>query len=158
MQRIIIASFLLMAINFDVLSQNNLVGIELDPAPYVLKGYSISLKYSSKKMQKVSIMGSIFASDFPDGMMKKINREKGGIKSVTLKSHNKEIELTTLYPNLRIGYIYYPFKNIGFYINPWINFGSEINANGPHSIDIVKFEPAKFHYIVALHFGYSIFL
>ena len=77
-------------------------------------------------------------------------------KSVTLKPSNREIEPTTLYPNLRIGYIYYPFKNTGFYLNPWVNFGSEVNSNGPHSIDAVEFEAAKFYYIIALHLGYSI--
>ncbi|WP_114748530.1 hypothetical protein [Pleomorphovibrio marinus] len=189
MQRISLILALLLALNFHAQSQSNLIALEIDPAPYLLNGYSVSLKYSSKKLPKVSLMGSIFSSDFPDAMMAKSNKEKGWVnmkfrpsyalfadyylnkdrkgfhfgpsvffynKSVTLEPYKREIDHSTIYPNLRIAYIYYPFKNIGLYLNPYLNFGSEINTKGPHSIDGVKFEPAKFHYVAALHIGYSI--
>lgn len=51
--------------------------IELDPAPYILKGYSVSAKYSPAKTPKIAFMASIYQSDFPDGMMTKINKDFG---------------------------------------------------------------------------------
>lgn len=189
MQRILLTLALLLALNFHAQSQGNLIALEIDPAPYLLNGYSVSLKYSSKKLPKVSLMGSIFSSDFPNGMMAKSNKEKGWInmkfrpsyalfadyylkedrkgfhfgpsvffynKSVTLKHYSREIQHSTIYPNVRIAYIFYPFKNIGFYIDPYLNIGTEINTKGSHHIDGINFEPAKFHYVAALHLGYCI--
>ena len=43
------------------------LALEIDPAPYLLKGYSISLKYGPKKTPKVAYMASVYQSDFPEG-------------------------------------------------------------------------------------------
>ncbi len=58
-------------------SIKSIVALELDPAPFILNGYSFSIKYSPKKIPKIAVMASIFSSDFPDGMMIKANKDKG---------------------------------------------------------------------------------
>ncbi len=76
-------------------------------------------------------------------------------KSVELSSTNEIAKFRTLYPNLRAGYVWYPFKNINLYLNPWFNIGSEINIDNNNSLNGIDYEPSKFYYIVALHIGYS---
>src|SRR6185503_19201679 len=58
-------------------SSKNYLSIEIDPAPFILGGYSFSLKYSPAKLNHVTVMGSVYCSAFPDKMMSKPNREKG---------------------------------------------------------------------------------
>lgn len=167
----------------------NQFSIELDPAPYILSGYSISFKYSTKKTPKIAYMASIYQSDFPDGMMKKTNRDNGWAnlklktsyaafvefyrnkkrkgfyfgpsvffynKSVELETFNQRTEFSSIYPNLRVGYVWYPFKKVEFYLNPWINLGSEINIDNKNQLNGIEFEPNTFNYIIALHVGYSL--
>jgi len=179
--------------NLSALAQDSLkthfISIELDPAPFILSGYSFSLKYSSKKIPKLAIMASVYSSKFPNSMMSNINSERGWIdlklevsyaifteyyfnnnrrgfyfgpsifwynKSVELKFVNERTEFTTLYPNIRAGFMWYPFKKIYLYLNPWFNIGSEINIDNNNRLNGVVFEPSKFYYIVAIHLGYSI--
>jgi hypothetical protein len=51
--------------------------IEVDPAAYMLKGYSVSFKYGPKKMPRALFMASVYRSNFPDGMMKNVNKING---------------------------------------------------------------------------------
>jgi len=165
------------------------LALEIDPAPYLLKGYSLSLKYSPKKTPKVAYMASVYQSDFPEGLMTDtnknrgwkdmkletsyaafaefyLNEEKKGIyfgpsifwynKSVELEAINTPTTFSTIYPNIRAGYIWYPFKKLDLYLNPWLNIGSEINLDKNNQLNGVEFEPNKFNYIVALHIGYKI--
>ncbi|MCE7072588.1 hypothetical protein LZG74_19895 [Dyadobacter sp. CY327] len=53
------------------------LSIEIDPAPFVLKGYSFSLRYSPKTLSHWSVMGSVYKSSFPNKMMKTENRDQG---------------------------------------------------------------------------------
>ncbi len=165
------------------------LSIELDPAPYILGGYSVSLKYSSANNPKIAYMASVYQSDFPDGMMIKNNKDKGWTdmklktsyavfvefylnekrkgfyfgpslfwynKSVELETINHRTKFSSIYPNIRAGYVWYPFKKIGLYLNPWLNIGSEINLDNKNQLNGIEFEPNKFSYIVALHIGYSL--
>lgn len=186
--KFIVASLFLSA---NVLGQHestSQLSVELDPAPYILSGYSVSIKYSPKQTPRVAYMASIYQSDFPDGMMTKVNTEKGWTsmklktsyaaftefyineerkgfyvgpsvfwynKSAELKSINSRTEFSTIYPNARIGYIWYPFKKMNLYLNPWFNIGSEINVDQQNQLGGIEFEPNKLNYILALHIGYS---
>lgn len=70
----------LIVVSFSLSAQTSLknqFSIELDPAPYILKGYSVSLKFSPKRTPRIAYMASIYQSNFPDGLMSKSNREKG---------------------------------------------------------------------------------
>jgi len=169
--------------------RKNYISLELDPAPFILGGYSFSLKYSPKKMPKTAFMASVYGSDLPNYMMSKENKENGWTnakletsyalfvefylkknrrgfyygpsiflynKSAELSSVNETTKFRTLYPNLRAGYVWYPFKNIDLYLNPWLNIGSEINIDNNNSLKGIEYKPSKFYYIVALHIGYSI--
>ena len=179
-------------INFNILAQEkfikNHVAVELDPAPFILKGYSISLKFSPKQIPNFAFMSSVFSSNFPDAMMSKANIDKGwkdlrfetsyalfieyypskqrkgflfGIstflynKSATLSSLNNRASFSTIYPNIRLSYIYYPFKKIKLYLNPWISVGAEIKIDNENILNGVSFSPNVFHYIIALHLGYG---
>ncbi|MGC9352948.1 MAG: hypothetical protein ACP5D9_03860 [Mariniphaga sp.] len=179
--------------NLSVLAQDTqktaYLSVELDPAPFMLKGYSFSLKYGPKKTPKMAFMASVYSSEFPNSMMSTVNKENGWTdlnlevsyaffteffmknnkrgfyfgpsvflynKSVVLSSVNERIEFTTLYPNIRAGYKWYPFKKIDLYLNPWFNIGSEINIDNNNKLQRIVFEPSKFYYIAAIHLGYSI--
>ena len=165
------------------------LSIELDPAPYLLGGYSVSLKYSAENTPKIAYMAAIYQSDFPDGMMTETNKDKGWTdmkietsyaaflefylneerkgfyfgpsvfwynKSVELESVNSRTEFSTIYPNIRAGYIWYPFKKLDLYLNPWCTIGSEINLDEQNQLNGVEFETNAFNYVVALHIGYKI--
>jgi hypothetical protein len=167
----------------------NFLSLELDPAPFILGGYSFSLKYSPAKLSHFTIMGSMYRSAFPDKMMKKSNFEKGfrdlkintsyavfadyfisndrtGIhfgpaifyysKSVGFNSNTETTSFKSIYPNLRAGYVYKPFRNSGFYLNPWINVGKETIASGRTKLGGEEFSNDKLSYIVAIHFGYQL--
>jgi len=55
----------------------NYWSVEVDPAPFILGGYSFSLKYSSDRFKHLTLMGSIYRSEFPDNMMSDKNYENG---------------------------------------------------------------------------------
>ncbi len=169
--------------------QKNQLSVELDPAPFILKGYSVSVKFRPKNTPRVAYMASVYQSDFPNGMMAKTNREKGwtdlkfrpsyaafvefylkdkaeGLyfgpavflyhKSVELEVLNERITFRTIYPNMRLGYVWFPFKKIDFYINPWLNFGSEASLDQKNSLNGIQFDMYNLYYIMALHIGYRI--
>ena len=82
MKNIKIIAFLLLGLaasaKEDTLSTSkNYLSIELDPAPFILGGYSFSMKYSPSTLNHFTITGSVYRSDFPDKMMQKSNFEKG---------------------------------------------------------------------------------
>lgn len=166
------------------------LSIEVDPAPFILGGYSFSVKFSPAKLKHVTFMGSIYSSDFPDKMMVDENYENG-FRNMKIKTssaffadyflkenrtgfhfgpsvffYNKSVEHTSsnevanynsVYPNLRAGYVFAPFKNCGLYLNPWINFGKEIVVGDKATINDKEFVGESFSYIVALHVGYRLF-
>lgn len=170
-------------------TSNRFISLELDPAPFILKGYSFSLKFGSKKCPKSSIMASVYASDFPDGMMKKTNRDNGWTnmkykpsyalfaefylnenrkswywgpsvfyynKEVSHESSTTAVSFTSVYPNVRVGYVWAPFKKSGLYLNPWFNIGSEIGLDNNNKLNGQTFELNTLQYIMALHVGYRI--
>ncbi len=167
----------------------NYLSIEIDPAPFILGGYSFSLKYSPEKLNHVAFMGSVYSSKFPDKMMSEANYENGFrdlkintsyaffadyfikpdrssfhfgpsvflySKSVGSTSSSDKANFKSLYPNIRVGYVYRPFKDNGFYINPWFNFGKEIVLDNNNSIEGKEFLMSKTTYVIAIHFGYQI--
>lgn len=77
-------------------------------------------------------------------------------KHVVLSTINERTKFSTLYPNFRAGYIWYPNKKIDLYLNPWVNMGSEINLDNTNELNGVAFTSTKFNYIVAIHLGYSL--
>jgi hypothetical protein len=139
-------------------------------------------------MPKTAFMGSVYKSNFPNSLMKDVNKSNGWTdvkintsyavfaefysneerkgfyfgpsifwynKNVTHQPTKSNTDFQTLYPNLRAGFIWYPFKNLNLYLNPWINAGSEISIDNKNSRKGVEFEPNKFNYIMALHLGYT---
>lgn len=114
--------------------ENGWTDLRLEPS------YAIFLEYYLNNQQKGFYFGpSIFLYN----------------KSVSLKTANKRVSFSTIYPNLRVGYIWYPFRKIDLYINPWLNLGSEINIDKKYFLNDVEFLPNKFNYVVAVHIGYS---
>jgi len=167
----------------------NYLSIELDPAPFILGGYSVSLKYSPGKLTHITFMGSVYSSKFPDKMMEKSNFEKGfrnlkintsyaffadyfikpdrsGFhfgpsvflysKSIGTTSSADVANFKSIYPNIRAGYVYKPFKKAGFYINPWFNIGKEFALDNNNGIDGRKYSAGPISYIIAIHFGYQV--
>jgi hypothetical protein len=168
----------------------NYWSVEVDPAPFILGGYSFSLKYSSDRFKHLTFMGSVYRSEFPDNMMSNKNYENGFrnlkintstaffadyfiksnrtgfhfgpsvfyyCKSVGSNSTDEVANFKSVYPNIRAGYVFKPFKNNGFYINPWFNVGKEFVIGNNNSIDNTEFVPDKISYIVAIHLGYQLF-
>jgi hypothetical protein len=173
----------------DTLSQSHYLSLEVDPAPFVLNGYSFSVKYSSKRLPHLAFTGAVYAAHFPDKMMSKTNYQKGwrevhfetsyagfvdyflnrrrtGLhagpslflykKSAGLEGISQRATFYTIYPNIRIGYVYQPFRKIGLYLNPWINVGSERNLDKANHLEDITFTPSSFQYIMALHIGYQL--
>jgi hypothetical protein len=167
--------------------QHSYLSLEIDPAPFVLGGYSLSVKYSPKKLSHLTFTGSVYASKFPDKLMSKVNYEKGfrdlqietsyaGFvdyflnrnrtswhagtslfvykKSVGMEGNSQRATFYTLYPNIRIGYLYQPFRKLGLYLNPWINLGSERNLDTNNILQGASFKANSIQYILALHIGY----
>lgn len=170
------------------LSKKNILSLEVDPAPFILGGYSISLRYIPKKTGRMSFMFSSYGSSFPDAMMDKTNYNKGFrnlkikpstaffldyflnnkqkgwhlgpsifaySKTVELKNYPGNISFYSLYPNLRLGYLF-KISNSGFYINPWLNVGKEIFISGEKATNEMEYSLNAYSYIVALHLGYRI--
>lgn len=163
------------------------VAVEFDPAPFILGGYSVSVKYSPAKWEHLAVTGSVYSSSFPDRMMSKANY-KAGFRDLTIETsfalfgdyflrsdHNgfhfgpsvfiysksvgstftkERTSFRSVYPNMRVGYVYTPFKKLGFYINPWINAGKEAKITGSDQIDGRTYTLAKCSYIAAVHVGY----
>jgi len=179
---------LLMLVHFSVGAQDSqtarFVSIELDPAPFLLGGYSVSAKAGVKN---VAWMASIFSSWLPNNMMLASNKEMGWTnlkletsyaifaefyrnankrgfyagpslflynKSVEYSDTGERIRFSTLYPNVRVGYIWYPFDALGLYAGPWLNVGSELNLDKHNSLHGLTFEPNRFYFIAAAHVGY----
>ncbi len=166
---------------------NNFISLEVDPAPFILGGYSFSLKYSPAKAAHFAFMGSVYSSPMPDKMMAKTNRNAGfknqriepsyalfvdyflrnnreGLhigpsvfyynKTVEMDRLNGTVDFSSIYPNIRVGYVIRPFKKAGLYFDPWLNFGKEVQLNGQDQIGSAKYKLNDISYIVALHIGY----
>lgn len=164
------------------------VSIELDPAPFLLGGYSVSVKFSPKQFTHFSVMGSVYSARFPDKMMDKTNYDNGfrdvkiqtsyalftdyfvkenrsGLhfgpsvflysKSVGANFSEEKTSFTSIYPNVRVGYLFRFCRNSGFYINPWLNIGKEITLNGTTSIEHKQFAHSTLSYVMAVHIGYQ---
>lgn len=165
------------------------LSIELDPAPFLLNGYSFSLRYANKALPHWSVMASVYAADFPDRMLSGTNRDAGWSdlhfapsqalfvdyslrhdgrgfffgpsvflydNRVTHEGSGTDLAFRSIYPNVRIGYTWFPFKKADLYVTPWLNLGSEI-AMGPTQInDGPTYEVAGFKYIAAVHLGYRV--
>jgi len=164
------------------------ISLEIDPAPFVLGGYSYSFRYSNKHLPHWSIMASVFAADFPDGMLSKTNRNNGwkdvrfscskalfvdyhfkangkglfvGPSVFTYNSQagntstGKTSSFKTVYPNLRVGYTWFPFKKTNLYVVPWLNMGKEFMVNHTDAAAGPRYQADNFKYILALHIGYK---
>lgn len=165
------------------------LAVELDPAPFILGGYSFSLKYNPAKLKNWTFMGSVYSSDLPENMISDKNLANGfrnlkirtsfaafadyffkssktGLhagpsvfyyaKSVGSISGSQVSNFKSIYPNLRVGYMYKPFKKIGLYIDPWLNIGKECLIDGEASIEGNEFQLNSISYIIALHIGYQV--
>lgn len=163
------------------------ISIELDPAPFILSGYSFSARYNNKQWPHWSIMASTFAADFPNNMVSGVNRENGwkDLKFVFSKAlfvdyylkssgkglfvgpsvfmynneamnlnAGKKIAFKTVYPNLRVGYTWYPFRRLNLYATPWLNIGKEFRTSHSDQFEGTAYRTEKFKYIPALHLGY----
>ncbi len=186
----IIAAILLVSSGIHAQTQQNqsAISLEVDPAPFILGGYSVSLKFSPRTSNHITIMGSVYSSGLPDKMMSKSNYEKGfrdlkietsyalfidyfinskrtGFhagpsvffysKSVASNFDATRQGFKSIYPNLRIGYLYKPFKKSGLYLDPWFNIGKEIVTNRNDVPQGDNFIPDRFSYILAIHVGYQ---
>jgi hypothetical protein len=114
MKKLILLALVVIQINVFAQDEEtkHYLSLELDPAPFILKGYSYNLKFSHANAPRFAIMGSVFSSHFPDGMMKKENKDAGWNK----------MNIETSYAI----FIDYFFKSIrsGFYVGPsmlWYN-------------------------------------
>lgn len=76
-------------------------------------------------------------------------------KLVSNIAHNETISFSSVYTNLRVGYVYKPFKNLGLYFNPWINLGKEIVRGSGNIAKDKTFAITGLSYIAALHIGYQ---
>jgi hypothetical protein len=84
-QVIMLAALPLLATCFSSQAQTNPVtqqkegylSMEIDPAPFILKGYSLSLKYSPRHLSHFAFTASVYSARFPDRMMLGNNYEKG---------------------------------------------------------------------------------
>ncbi len=188
MRTILILLFVLLTISTSLKAQNHTFGIELDPAPFIFNGYSVSVKYSPKNLNRISFMASVYSSDFPDGMLLKENKDNGWSemkfntsfafftdfyfndsktgfhfgpsvfyydKTVSQSSTNESLTFNTVYPNIRAGYVWYPFDGMNLYLNPYVNVGSEINIDSKNKIGDNEFKPNTFNYVMAIHLGYG---
>lgn len=165
----------------------NFISLEVDPAPFILGGYSFSIKYSPARAAHFAFMGSFYSSPMPDKMMAKTNRDAGfenqkiepsyalfadyffrnnreGLhigpsvfyynKTVEMRGISETADFSSIYPNVRVGYMIRPFKNAGLYVDPWLNFGKEFKINGQDRLESAKYKLNDVSYIVALHIGY----
>ncbi len=163
------------------------LSLELDPAPFLLNGYSFSLRYTAPGQPHWSVMASAFAAHFPDGMLTTANREAGWSDLEFHRSHALFVDYSfrtdgrgfycgpsvflydnevthapsgttqrfkSIYPNVRLGYTWFPLKRAGLYLSPWVNVGSEMPLNEDPATEGPQYEVAGFKYVVALHVGY----
>jgi hypothetical protein len=77
-------------------------------------------------------------------------------KSVGMEGNSQRATFHTLYPNIRIGYLYQPFQKLGLYLNPWINLGSERNLDTNNILQRASCRANFIQYILALHIGYHL--
>ena len=61
---------------------------------------------------------------------------------------------TSIYPNVRLGYTWFPFKKAGLYLSPWVNVGREIIMNEQETSEIPEYVMDGLKYIAAIHLGY----
>ncbi len=61
---------------------------------------------------------------------------------------------TSIYPNVRVGYTWFPFKKAGFYLSPWVNLGRETIMGKPEASDAPDYPMEDLKYIAAIHLGY----
>ena len=165
------------------------LSVELDPAPFLLKGYSFSLRYANKALPHWSVMTSVYAADFPDRMMSTGNRDAGWsdlhfaasnalFVDYTLREDGRglfvgpsvffydnrvahaesgtALAFRSIYPNIRFGYTWFPFRKAGLYLAPWLNLGSEVALDPTQVSDGPAYTVAGFKYIAAVHLGYRL--
>lgn len=61
---------------------------------------------------------------------------------------------TSIYPNVRLGYTWFPFKNAGLYLSPWVNLGRETMVGAQASSEAPEYRMGDIKYIAAIHLGY----
>lgn len=76
-------------------------------------------------------------------------------KSCIQKGFDERIYFSSIFPNVRFGYSWYPFKKAGLYINPWLGIGIENDIGNNNILNGKRFEPNTFNYVFAVHLGYS---
>jgi hypothetical protein len=77
-------------------------------------------------------------------------------KTVGMEESAEEMNFKSVYPNIRVGYLFHPFSGSGFYLNPWVNFGKEFIIDGDKSVNGVQYSTSGLSYIVAIHLGYRV--
>ncbi len=77
-------------------------------------------------------------------------------KTIGMEETNSKMNFKSIYPNVRVGYLFHPFCGKGFYLNPWVNFGKEIIVDGDESLSGINYSTKGMSYIVAIHLGYRV--
>lgn len=77
-------------------------------------------------------------------------------KTVGLNESTSILDFKSVYPNIRVGYVYKPFAKSGFYLNPWFNVGKEFIVDGSSIIEGKHYSTGGISYIVAIHLGYKV--
>ena len=75
-------------------------------------------------------------------------------KSVEHKEMNGSKKFSSIYPNVRLGYVFTTCLAKNLYINPWMNFGHEFMLD-ELKINNKEFKTEAVSYIVAVHVGYK---
>lgn len=72
------AAILLISSGLHAQTQQNrsTISMEADPAPFILGGYSVSLKFSPRTCSHFTIMGSVYNSGLSDKIVRKSNYER----------------------------------------------------------------------------------
>ena len=73
---------------------------------------------------------------------------------VTYEPTGEVRSFTSIYPNVRVGYTWFPFKKAGFYLSPWVNVGREIITGEQEASEAPEYMMEDAKYIAAIHLGY----
>lgn len=163
------------------------LSLELDPAPFLLNGYSFSVRHANSKVPHWSLMASVYSADMPDRMISAENRDAGWSdlrlapsfavfadrtfredgrgfyfgpsvflydNRVTHAPSGTALAFRSIYPNIRLGYTWFPFRGAQFYFSPWLNVGTELALDATGTDEVPAYELENVKYIVALHLGY----
>jgi hypothetical protein len=71
------------------------------------------------------------------------------------KNAGNKIRFRTVYPNVRVGYNWFPIKKLDLYLSPWVNVGKEFSIDSRNKYNNLTYQTNNIKYIAALHIGYK---